>query len=160
MTKTQRTIFIELLVILVLAVGVFIYGAQVDIFEAAVEWIEDHEEYELDEMIPVMIFLFVAFTIFSFRRWSDAEKLRKENQEEKKRLQKALDDIKQLKDLLPICSSCKKIRDDQGYWHNVEKYFSAHSNTEFSHSLCPECIIKLYPDHKESLIPDLKEKKE
>jgi|WetSurMetagenome_2_1015567.scaffolds.fasta_scaffold00088_2 hypothetical protein len=61
-------------------------------------------------------------------------------------LKDALAEIKQLSELLPICSSCKKIRDDQGYWNQIEVYLNKHSGLEFTHGLCPECAKKLYPD--------------
>jgi PAS domain S-box-containing protein len=61
-------------------------------------------------------------------------------------LEKAFEEIKTLKGILPICSSCKKIRDDKGYWQQIESYISDHSDAEFTHSLCPDCIKKLYPD--------------
>jgi PAS domain S-box-containing protein len=61
-------------------------------------------------------------------------------------LQKALQKVKQLSGLLPICSYCKKIRDDEGHWEQIETYIGKHSETEFSHSICPECTKKLYPD--------------
>jgi len=64
-----------------------------------------------------------------------------------RQLQDALANIKTLHGLLPICSSCKKIRDDHGYWNQVETYIGAHSDVEFTHGLCPECIEKLYPDY-------------
>jgi PAS domain S-box-containing protein len=60
-------------------------------------------------------------------------------------LQKALHEVKTLSGLLPICASCKKIRDDKGYWNNLEKYISEHSGAEFTHGICPECAVKLYP---------------
>lgn len=58
-------------------------------------------------------------------------------------LRLALDNVKTLSGLLPICGACKRIRDDDGYWSQVEDYISAHSTAEFSHSLCPECLAKL-----------------
>ena len=61
-------------------------------------------------------------------------------------LNQALDKIKTLNDLLPICANCKKIRDDQGYWKQVETYISDHTNTRFSHGICPDCAKKLYGD--------------
>lgn len=61
-------------------------------------------------------------------------------------LQASLSEIKKLSGLLPICSSCKKIRDDKGYWNRIESYISDHSEAEFTHGICPECIKKLYPD--------------
>lgn len=53
--------------------------------------------------------------------------------------------IKTLRGMLPICSSCKKIRDDAGYWNQIEAYLSEHSEAEFTHSICPECLRRLYP---------------
>ena len=61
-------------------------------------------------------------------------------------LQEALAKVKTLSGFLPICASCKKIRDDKGYWNQIEAYISEHSAAEFSHGICPECVEKLYPD--------------
>jgi len=61
-------------------------------------------------------------------------------------LRKALAEIKILSGLLPICSSCKKIRDDQGYWTQLESYISEHSEAVFTHGCCPDCMKKLYPE--------------
>jgi len=61
-------------------------------------------------------------------------------------LEDALTQVKTLKGMIPICASCKKIRDDDGYWQQVEQYISSHSSAEFSHCLCPECLQKLYPE--------------
>jgi PAS domain S-box-containing protein len=61
-------------------------------------------------------------------------------------LQEALDKVKLLSGLLPICASCKKIKDDQGYWKQIEIYIRDHSEAEFSHGICPECAKKLYPE--------------
>ncbi|MEE9914153.1 MAG: PAS domain-containing protein [Deltaproteobacteria bacterium] len=61
-------------------------------------------------------------------------------------LQQAMKKVKTLSGMLPICSSCKKIRDDQGYWNQIESYISDHSGAEFSHGICPECAKKLYPN--------------
>lgn len=60
-------------------------------------------------------------------------------------LKDALSEVKTLSGLLPICASCKKIRDDRGYWNQIEFYIRDHSEAEFSHSICPECAKKLYP---------------
>jgi hypothetical protein len=62
-------------------------------------------------------------------------------------LRDALDNIKTLKGMLPICAACKKIRDDKGYWSQIEAYVSEHSDAEFTHSICPECARKLYPGY-------------
>ncbi|HVG02370.1 MAG TPA: response regulator [Nitrospira sp.] len=60
-------------------------------------------------------------------------------------LQQALREVKVLKGLVPICASCKKIRNDQGFWQQLEEYLQQHSEAEFSHGLCTPCIKKLYP---------------
>lgn len=60
-------------------------------------------------------------------------------------LKEALDNIKTLKGLIPICSSCKNIRDDEGYWNEVEIYLEKHTDVAFTHSLCPDCLKKHYP---------------
>ena len=60
-------------------------------------------------------------------------------------LNETLSKVKALSALLPICARCKKIRDDQGYWHQVEKYIHEHSEADFTHSICPECGEILYP---------------
>jgi PAS domain S-box-containing protein len=57
--------------------------------------------------------------------------------------------VKTLRGLLPICANCKKIRDDRGYWNQIESYVREHSEAEFSHGICPECAAKLYPDFVE-----------
>ena len=59
--------------------------------------------------------------------------------------------MKTLHGLLPICAHCKKIRDDQGYWASVETYLKRHTDVDFSHGLCPDCIRELYPDYADKL---------
>lgn len=67
--------------------------------------------------------------------------LRRSNDE----LQRALKEVKVLRGLIPICASCKKIRNDGGFWQQLEEYLAEHSEAEFSHGLCQPCIKKLYP---------------
>jgi two-component system, response regulator PdtaR len=83
-----------------------------------------------------------AMTI-AVARFSDLIDLRRLNKE----LQDALAEIKTLKGILPICATCKKIRDDEGYWHQVEVYIHDHSDAEFSHGICPDCLKKYYPEY-------------
>jgi len=75
--------------------------------------------------------------------------LRKEIEERKKveeELRNAMSKIKTLSGMLPICASCKKIRDDEGSWIKIEAYIKSHSDAEFTHGVCPECARKLYPE--------------
>lgn len=60
-------------------------------------------------------------------------------------LKEALDNVKVLKELLPICANCKKIRDDDGYWQQIETYITENSDVHFSHGICPDCCKELYP---------------
>jgi len=66
-------------------------------------------------------------------------------------LQKALMEIEKLRELLPICASCKRIRDDGGYWQEVEEYFRQRDHLDFSHTMCPECAQRMYPDLWENI---------
>ena len=85
----------------------------------------------------------------SFGSLTDVTKEMKSEDEREKlvlQLQETLKKVKILNGLLPICASCKQIRDDQGYWNQIEDYISKHSEAQFSHGVCPDCAKKLYPD--------------
>ena len=66
-------------------------------------------------------------------------------------VKEALAEVKTLSGFLPICASCKNIRDDKGYWNQIEAYIRDHSDAEFSHGICPECAKKLYPEFYDEL---------
>ena len=72
-------------------------------------------------------------------------------------LKNALEEVKALSGLLPICSHCKKIRDDKGYWNQIESYISDHSDAQFSHGICPDCVQELYPEYYKKLLDNKKE---
>lgn len=74
-------------------------------------------------------------------------RLQKDLEKKNAQLEEALAKIRALRGLLPICSNCKKIRDDKGYWHQVEVYVRDHSDVEFSHGICPDCMRALYPEY-------------
>jgi methyl-accepting chemotaxis protein len=80
------------------------------------------------------------------REIEERKRVEKEREKLIHEIQDALAQIKKLSGLLPICASCKKIRDDEGYWNQVEVYIRDHSEAEFTHSICPDCMKKLYPD--------------
>jgi len=89
-----------------------------------------------------------AMTV-AIARFEDMVALRQLNQklaERNRELEQAIEQIQTLRGLIPICASCKKIRDDEGYWQQLEVYLHEHTMADFSHSLCPECATKLYPD--------------
>jgi len=97
--------------------------------------------YTLVFIILAVLFMTISgFFIWQIRRgWNRLEAVRAS-------LEDALASVKTLSGLLPICASCKRIRDDNGYWNQIESYISEHSEADFSHSLCPDCARKLYPD--------------
>ena len=88
----------------------------------------------------------VVGAIESIRDVTDSKNLEKDREKLIVELKSALSKVKTLSGMLPICASCKKIRDDKGYWNQIESYINKHSEAEFSHSICPDCADKLYPD--------------
>lgn len=84
--------------------------------------------------------------IESFQDITTRKKMEKEKEQLITELQESLEQVNLLTGFLPICASCKKIRDDEGYWNQIESYISKHSDVEFSHGICPDCSKKLYPD--------------
>jgi len=77
---------------------------------------------------------------------TERKKIEEERTKMIQQLNETLSKVRTLSGLLPICASCKKIRDDKGYWQKLETFVHEHSNAEFSHSMCPDCMEKLYPD--------------
>jgi hypothetical protein len=140
--RANQKQMVELLVILAGSIIVFILSAYYDLIEKVVIISHRYEHLQVDEFFTLTCFLSLALAVFSVRRWLE--------------LRKALSEIRQLRGLIPICSGCKKIRDDEGYWHQIEMYFHDHSEVEFSHGICPDCIEKLYPDIAEDLMKDIK----
>lgn len=86
-------------------------------------------------VIGVLIFVVVRFSRLNAKIRKQADSLTL-----------ALSEIKVLKGIIPICANCKNVRDDQGYWKQVESYISTHTEAEFSHGICPVCVQELYPD--------------
>ena len=84
--------------------------------------------------------------VSSFSDITDRKLIEEERAKLIENLQEAVAEVKTLSGLLPICASCKKIRDDKGYWTQIESYIKDHSEAEFSHGICPECAKKLYPE--------------
>jgi hypothetical protein len=80
------------------------------------------------------------------RRFQEIMNRERQLKKEKEKLEAALIMVKQLSGILPICSHCKKIRDENGRWNRLEQYIQAHSEADFSHSICPECLDIHYPE--------------
>ncbi len=125
--------------------AVYVLATYYDIMEKVVEYSRQHERWQVDELLTVVIFLVFALSLFSLRRWRDVIVSERDLAHRNEELQKALSEIKQLKGIIPICSGCKKIRQDTGFWQHVEEYVRDHSDAEFSHGICPDCMKQLYP---------------
>jgi len=109
-------------------------------------WISWTNKAILDQHGNVTEILSVGNDITEHKQAEEERKiLIQELQQALKELQAALAKVKTLSGLLPICASCKKIRDDSGYWKQIEAYIREHSDATFTHGLCPECVKKLYP---------------
>jgi hypothetical protein len=89
-------------------------------------------------IIRLFSFLIIAYSTSKIRLLVAKER------ETAQALRDALSQVKTLSGLIPICASCKKIRDDKGYWNQVETFIQEHSEAEFSHGICPDCMKKLY----------------
>jgi PAS domain S-box-containing protein len=88
--------------------------------------------------------------IYSVARDITANKQAAEEREQLvRKLQEALAEVKTLREILPICSYCRKIRDDENYWHTVETYISRHTSSRFSHGICPSCLATRVESHHE-----------
>lgn len=88
----------------------------------------------------------MTIALARFEDMMELDRLNVELQLRNAELETALAKVKLLSGLLPICASCKKIRDDEGYWQQIEVYIREHSEAQFSHGICPECMVKLYPE--------------
>jgi PAS domain S-box-containing protein len=86
-------------------------------------------------------------TLLSARDISERKQAQREREKLIQELQEAFAKIKVLSGFIPICSACKKIRDDQGYWNQLEAYIQSHSEAQFSHAICPDCVAVLYPGY-------------
>ena len=105
------------------------------------------ERVENISVLLVLVGVFLS-TVIAFFTVRHVLKVEKALLHERNELQKALSEVKTLRGFLPICSSCKKIRDDTGYWNRLEAYIHDHTEAQLSHGICPDCAEKLYPDLK------------
>jgi K+-sensing histidine kinase KdpD len=116
------------------------------------DWLFDrspgHLDFTLGGAVRATVFCSVAILVASLevQRRNGLQSLASKNQE----LMAALEEIRTLRGILPICMHCKQIRDEKGAWVRLEKYVQEHSHAEFTHGVCPACVRKYYPQHLES----------
>lgn len=141
----------DLLLVLILSAVTYLFAHHFDIFERIASLTLQHEDWELDEAISVSLVLVFALGLFSLRRLREVSQTLRRLRRANADLREALQEVNTLRGIIPICASCKKIRDDQGYWHQVESYIRLHSEAEFSHCVCPDCAKELYPEEQGEL---------
>lgn len=106
--------------------------------------------FALAVMIPALIAPPIVWVLLDLLRQLRAAE--HQQRELVKELTKRVSEVKTLRGLLPICAECKNFRDDSGFWHEVESFLTQHTEAEFSHSFCPDCLHKLYPDFAHEIV--------
>ena len=128
---------------LALAAGVaLVLGLTTSINDTFVKWIENTPLVHADLLVLVVVA--AGLTVFSIRRWREEQRYAAD-------LREALAEVDTLSGLIPICSSCKRIRDEGEYWVAVEEYVASHSQAAFSHALCPECAAGAWAEFEADL---------
>lgn len=112
------------------------------------------DHYVLKPVVTGQLFAALAKCVELIKLRRAEQRHREEQERLIVELQDALTKVKQLKGFLPICAACKKIRDDQGYWQQIEAYIRDRAEVEFSHGICPDCVKLLYPEYSKRLDED------
>lgn len=144
--RANISLYIELLVIFIFGVVIYFLSEKYDLFEKFYGISRQHENWQVDGFLSVSIYAVIVLLIFSVFRLIDITISNKILFKQTTELRKALSEIKQLRGIIPICASCKKIKNDKGLWQRVEAYLHEHADAELSHGFCPDCLNKLYPE--------------
>ncbi len=141
----------DIIVIAVLAVAVYAVSAVFDVFNAVLVFLYRHETWQLDELFTVALYLVIAGVVYAWRRHSElnVQMRRREVAEAQTsrlipELERALDEVASLRKIIPICSSCGRVRDTRGDWYPVDAYMEIHYATKFSDGYCPDCAREAY----------------
>ena len=149
--KNKPKAFSDLLTIALVAVAVFIISATFDIFNKIIAWIYQYDTWQLDELFTVAIYLVFAIAFYAWRRYKELlEQIRTREEMEAANarlipeLENTRADLTRLKTLLPLCSSCGRVREGNGNWAEVEVYLEKHLLMRLDDGLCPDCARELY----------------
>ena len=141
----------DLIVIAVLAVVVFAVSAVFDVFNLVLGFLYRHASWQLDELFTVALYLVIAGVVYGWRRHSElnVQMRRREAAEVQTsrlipELERALDDVARLRQIVPICSSCGRVRDTRGDWYPVDTYMEIHYAAKFNDGYCPDCAREAY----------------
>lgn len=144
-SKPAFKAMVEGAVVLVLGGVFYVFSWHHDFLEEMYTFSRNHEGQQIDELFATGVFLSLLLLVYSVRRVIDlyhhAQTLERKNDE----LSRALAEVHRLRGLLPICAGCKKVRDDQGYWQEVDQYLAKQHDVRVTHGLCPDCLEKYYP---------------
>ncbi|MFO7949848.1 MAG: tetratricopeptide repeat protein [Candidatus Fermentibacteraceae bacterium] len=125
-------------------------GDAEEAFDLLEEYIEDYEELKRKEKDHDLSQMRIAAEVRTAIQRDEIAAKNRELEQVNADLRRALSEVKTLSGMLPICASCKRIRDDDGYWQRIETYVSTHSTAQFSHGLCSDCMKRLYPEMTDS----------
>lgn len=140
-----RTV-IELASLTAGAVVVFLVSSQLDLAEDLIALSVRNEHLQMDEILSVLVYAIAALGLIAGLRWREALAAVRREQQLNRDLQSAMGEIRALEGILPVCSFCKRIRDDEGHWQQMEVYIRDRSSADFSHGICEDCMKKYYPD--------------
>jgi hypothetical protein len=144
----------DALLLSLLAVAVFIASNFFDLFNRTLRWITQHESWQVDQLSTFSLFLLIAMVIYTARRHHELKREIRRREESESELQhletqlrESIAEVETLTGLLPICGSCRKIRDAKGEWSHFETFIQTHTPARFTQGYCPECARKMYSLH-------------
>jgi hypothetical protein len=133
----------DMFVILAITFAAYFIFFRFDALERIVRFTSTHESLELDELISASIVFSVCMGIAAFRWWREMKLINDQLSRKNRRIEKAMNAIRVLRGILPTCSYCKKIKNEDGSWMQMESYIDNHSEAQFSHGICPDCYEKI-----------------
>jgi len=139
----------EMIIIGVL-VAAFLLFSTFDVLESIVNFSQQHEIYEIDELLSTLIVFALCMLVLSCRRVREVNAARLRAETKSHELQQALGEIKTLQGVIPACCYCNKIRDEKGTWSDLQAYINDHLDAEFSQGACPDCFDLRIKELKEA----------
>ncbi len=134
----------------VLGIAVYLAAAHFDVVNHVSAWFVSHEEWQIDELAVVAVYLVAASAVYIWRRRGELlDQIRERDRAEQEKeelipaLERALRDVQNLSSLLPVCAWCKRIRDDDGSWNQIDSYLRKHTSIGVTHGICPECAHRV-----------------
>lgn len=147
--KRYRHAIIELVIVLLLGIPVWFIAGYLDFFELLVEWSAKHERFEIDEFFTVTIYFTLALLVILIRRHINLKEHLKELKQKNLEIREATNQIRVLKQIITVCSYCRKVRGENDKWQSLDSYISEHTDSRFSHGICPTCIKHHHPELEE-----------